>query len=43
MNSYKITITHTVEDNYRLIFNKKDLKKLIAKFDYIQKAVLTNK
>ena len=43
MNSYKITITHTVEDNYRLIFNKKDLKKLIAKFDYIQKAVLTHK
>ena len=43
MNTYKITITHTVEDNYRLIFNKKDLKKLIAKFDYIQKAVLTHK
>ena len=43
MNSYKITITHTVEDNYRLIFNKKDLKKVIAKFDYIQKAVLTHK
>ena len=43
MNSYKITITHRVEDNYRLIFNKKDLKKLIAKFDYIQKAVLTHK
>jgi len=43
MNTYKITIVYCHEDNYRLIFNKKNLKKLVAKFDFIQKALLTHK
>ena len=43
MNTYKITIVRCHEDNYRLIFNKKNLKKLVAKFDIIQKALLTHK
>ena len=43
MNTYKITIVRCHEDNYRLIFNKKNLKKLVVKFDYIQKAVITHK
>lgn len=43
MNTYKITIVRCHEDNYRLIFNKKNLKKLVTKFDYIQKALLTHK
>lgn len=43
MNTYKITIVRCYEDNYRLIFNKKNLKKLVAKFDIIQKALLTHK
>ena len=43
MNTYKITIVRCHEDNYRLIFNKKNLKKLVVKFDIIQKALLTHK
>ena len=43
MNTYKITIVRKHEDNYRLIFNKKNLKKLVVKFDIIQKALLTHK
>jgi len=43
MNTYKITIVRSQRDNYRLLFNKKSLKKLISKFDFIQKALLTHK
>jgi len=43
MNTYKITIRRLIDQNRSLFYTKKNLEKLIAKFDYIQKAILTHK
>jgi hypothetical protein len=43
MNTYKITIRRLIDKNRLLFYTKKNLEKLIAQFDYIQKAILTHK
>jgi len=43
MNTFKITIRRLIDKNHLLSYTKKNLKKLIAQFDYIQKAILTHK
>jgi hypothetical protein len=43
MNTFKITIRRIIDKNHLLSYTKKNLKKLIAQFDYIQKAILTHK
>jgi hypothetical protein len=43
MNTYKITIRRLIGKNRLLSYTKKNLEKLIAKFDYIQKAIITHK
>jgi len=43
MNTFKITIRRLIDKNRLLFYTKKNLEKLIAQFDYIQKAILTHK
>ena len=43
MNTFKITIRRLIDKNHLLSYTKKNLKKLIAQLDYIQKAILTHK
>ena len=43
MNTYKITIRSLIDKNRVLSYTRKKLEKLMTKFDYIQKAILTHK
>lgn len=43
MNTYKITIRSLIDKNRVLSYTRKKLEKLMTKFDYIQKALLTHK